>query len=58
MKLKFISKNKDGNYYVGYTIPVKRGMGHQKVEELILIGMNKEKFGDFCKKHNIIIKEK
>ena len=56
MKIKFISKNKDGNYYIGYTIPVQRGMGHQKVEELIIIGMHKDEFPRFCKEHNIIIK--
>lgn len=50
MKVKFISKNKDGNYYVGYTIPVQRGMGHQKVEELIVIGMNKENLAIFARK--------
>ena len=59
MNLKFISKNKDGNYYIGYTIPVKRGIkGKTKavVEELIIIGMNKNKFNDFCIKHNIKIR--
>lgn len=61
MKIEFISKNKDDNYYIGYKIPVKRGIkGKTKetVNELIIIGINKNKFKDFCKTHNILIKKK
>ena len=40
-QIEFISRNKDGNYYVGYRINVSRGMhgktkGH--VDELIIVG--------------------
>lgn len=58
--IKFISKNKDGNYYIGYSVNAPRGMhgkdkGH--VEELIIVGMNKSKFKDFCKREGIEINE-
>lgn len=56
MKLVFIHQNKDGNYYIGYKIPVQRGIkGKNKsvVEELIIVGMHRSKLKDFLKKHNI-----
>lgn len=55
-KIEFISRNKDGNYYIGFKVPVKRGIrGKTKavVEELIIVGMHKDKFKDFCKNNNI-----
>ena len=55
-KIEFVSRNKDGNYYVGFRVPVKRGIrGKTKavVDELIIVGMHKDKFKDFCKKNNI-----
>ena len=55
-KPEFISKNKDGNYYIGFRVPVKRGIkGKTKavVDELIIIGIHKDKMKDFCKEHGI-----
>lgn len=51
----FISKNKDGNYYIGFKTKVKRGIHGKEVHanELIIVGMNKNKFQEFCEKHNI-----
>lgn len=60
MQLEFISRNKDGNYYVGYTIPVQRGIKgktRSKVNELIIIGIPKSKFRKFCKETKIYLKE-
>lgn len=56
MEIQFISKNKDGNYYIGFKQNVARGIrgktrGH--VDELIIVGMNKSKFKEFCKHYNI-----
>lgn len=53
-KLAFVSQNKNGDYYVGYKIPVTRGIrGKTKgtVDELIIVGMNKSKFEEFKEKH-------
>lgn len=46
-EIAFITKNKDGNYYVGIKIKVKRGIKGKtksKVDELLIIGMKKEAF--------------
>lgn len=59
MQLEFISRNKDGNYYVGYKIVVQRGIKgktRSKANELIIIGVPKSKFKEFCKEHDIILK--
>lgn len=55
MKLEFISKNKDGNYYIGYRVPVKRGIRGKEdtVDELVIIGMPKDRMEAFCQKHGI-----
>lgn len=42
--------NADGNLYIFYRHLVQRGMGHQLVEELLIIGMNKSRISDFLKK--------
>lgn len=58
--IAFIHTNKDGNYYVGYRVKVQRGIigkNKSKVDELIIVGMHKDDFPAFCKKHHIIIKE-
>lgn len=54
MTIEFVSKNKDGNFYIGYKVNVARGIrgkdkGH--VDELIIIGLNKEKFQEFVIQH-------
>ena len=56
MEIVFISQNQDGNYYVGYRVPVQRGIKgktRSKVNELLIMGIPKSKMPDFCKKHNI-----
>ncbi len=58
--IAFIQTNEDGNYYVGYRVKVQRGIrgkNKSKVDELIIVGMHKDDFPAFCKKHHIIIKE-
>jgi len=59
-ELQYIAKNKDGNYYAIYKVKVQRGIKGKtksKVDELIIVGIPKSEFKDFCKKHNINIKE-
>lgn len=58
MELEFINTNKNGDFYIGYRINVKRGIhGKTKsnVNELIIAGVPKERFPEFCK--NVILKE-
>ena len=48
----FISKNKDGNYYVGIKVKVQRGIRGKttgKVDELLIIGLNKKYFDNWIK---------
>lgn len=48
----FISKNKDGNYYVGIKVKVQRGIRGKtkgKVDELLIIGLNKKHFDKWIK---------
>lgn len=47
--------NQDGNIYIFYLHLVQRGMGHQLVKELLIIGMNKSRISDFLKRKNAII---
>lgn len=52
----FISKNKDGNYYVGIKVKVQRGIRGKtksKVDELLIVGLNKKYFEKWMK-DNII----
>lgn len=59
-ELAFISKNKDGNYYFGFKVKVQRGIRGKtksKVDELIIVGMPKEKVADFCKKEGIRLED-
>ena len=60
MKIEFISRNRDGNYYIGFKVPVKRGIRGKtrgKVDELIIVGINQKQFPQWCKEHNIIVTE-
>lgn len=46
-EVAFISRNKDGNYYIGLKIKVQRGIKGKtksKVDELLIIGLNKKYF--------------
>ena len=47
--------NKDGNLYVLTEIKVQRGMGNQKVNELIIQGMNKKRIDAWLQKNNAAI---
>ena len=58
--IAFISKNKNGDYYFGFKVKVQRGIKGKtksKVDELIIVGMPKEKVADFCKKEGIKIED-
>ena len=55
----FVSQNKDGNWYVGYKVKVKRGIrGKAKgfVNEVLIVGMNSQKFYAWANRHHIIVK--
>lgn len=56
MKIKFIEKNKDGNYYVGYEFPAARSINpkaSRKANELVVLGVPAAKWKQFCKDNNI-----
>lgn len=56
MNIKWISKNNNGDYYIGYTVSVTRGIRGKtkgKVDELLIIGLPKAELEGFCNKHNI-----
>lgn len=56
MTLKWISKNENGDFYVCHSIMVQRGIkgkSKSKVEEVIIVGVPKNDFKDFCNKHNL-----
>lgn len=58
MKIEFIVQNENGDYYVGYKHKVQRGIKgktRSKVDELLIIGIPKSKFKDYCEKEGIII---
>ena len=60
MNIEWISKNKNGDYYVGTSVEVQRGIrgNHKgKTKELLIIGVPKADFPKFCKDHNIAVKE-
>lgn len=60
MEIVFISKNKNGDFYVGYKIQVNRGIrgkSRAHVDELLIVGIPKERFPKFCKQHNIVIRK-
>lgn len=55
MKVRFMSTNENGDFYVGYLMEnVARGLhgktkGH--VDELLIIGIPRKRFKDWLKKH-------
>ena len=54
--IEFISRNKDGNWYVGYRVKVQRGIKGKtksKVDEVLIVGIPNSKFDEWCKKHNV-----
>jgi len=55
-----VSTNEDGNFYFVYKVPVQRGIKGKtksKVDELIIVGVNKNKVDQFCKAQGIILKK-
>lgn len=55
-ELVFVSENKDGNFYFGYRVNVQRGIKgktRSKVDELIIVGMPREKALEKIKKEGI-----
>lgn len=55
-RVKWISKNQYGDYYVCYEVLVQRGIrGKDKgqVIEVLIVGVPKDKFKEFCQKHDI-----
>lgn len=51
-----ITRNKDGNYYVKFPIEVTRGIrrkGRTKENEVLIYGMNQDKFEQFCKDNHL-----
>ena len=54
----FISENEDGNFYIGYKVKVQRGIKgktRSKVDELIIVGMNRERFMNWLEQNNMRI---
>lgn len=50
-EIVFVSCNSDGNFYVGYKIKVQRGIrgkSKSKVDELIIVGIPRDKFNKWC----------
>lgn len=39
--------NKDGNLYIIEKVEVQRGMGHQKANEVLILGMNRKQILPF-----------
>lgn len=53
--IAFISKNEDGNYYIGLKMKVQRGIKGKtksKVDELLILGIPKDKFQNWMKENN------
>lgn len=58
--LVFVSENKDGNFYFGYRVNVQRGIKgktRSKVDELIIVGMPREKALEKIKKEGIRLED-
>ena len=54
----FISENEDGNFYIGYKVKVQRGIKgktRSKVDELVIVGMNRERFMNWLEQNNMRI---
>lgn len=57
MKVQWISANENGDFYVGYKVKVTRGIrGKTKgnVDEVLIVGVPKAKFNNFCIKEGIV----
>lgn len=57
--VEFISHPKENVWYVGYKVKVKRGIrGKAKgfVNEVLIVGMNSQKFYAWANRHHIIVK--
>lgn len=53
--IAFVTKNKDGNYYIGIKIKAPRGIkrrNESKANEIIIIGFTEQKFKQWLKNHN------
>lgn len=56
MVIKFIAQNKNGDYYVVYELTANRSINPaswSKQNEVLIIGIPKNKWAQFCKTHNI-----
>lgn len=56
MNIQWISKNDNGDYYVGYKVKVQRGIRGKtksKVDEVLIVGIPKKDFKSFCLKENL-----
>ena len=54
----FISENEDGNFYIGYKVKVQRGIKgktRSKVDELVIVGMNRERFMNWLEQNDMEI---
>ena len=59
MKIKWISANTNGDFYIGHIVRVTRGIhskeGPRQVDEVMIVGIPKAKMQDFCVKHGIVV---
>ena len=58
MIIRQISQNKNGDYYVIYELTANRSIcpsANRKANEILIIGIPKDRFKDFCKQHNICV---
>ena len=58
MDIKFISLNANGDFYVGYVGKVLRGIrgkNRKIVDEVLIVGIPREKMNDFCIQHNLVV---
>ena len=58
MRIKFISANSNGDFYVGHICKVTRGIsgGNKEkkiVEEVLIVGIPKARMHEWCLKHNV-----
>lgn len=58
--IAFVSQNENGDWYVGYKIKVPRGIrGKSKAiaDELLIIGIPKNKFPAWLEKHGYVLRK-
>ena len=56
MDIQWISMNANGDFYVGYKVKVQRGIRGKtksKVDEVLIVGVPKNDFKDFCLKNDL-----